>query len=124
MTLLQDKQGKYPGFREERIRKADGNLTWIKPPMVEGDGWMLPDDVLDSLSCALKSHEQEINKKAQALHDAGSMPHFTKDSWKILISEPKITWEETKEIVLKAYSSFDPKLGEKVSAIFSRRRNL
>lgn len=75
----------------------------------DSSGFYLPDAVIDPVVQALKPVLRGTFERHLALESAGSLPALSRH--KILIAEPRLSLEESFALVVRAFESFDTRLG-------------
>lgn len=75
----------------------------------DSSGFYLPDAVIDPVVQALKPVLRGTFERHLALESAGSLPALSRH--KILIPEPRLSLEESFSLVVRAFESFDTRLG-------------
>lgn len=115
MAKLQNTRGKYPGYYEDWAEK-DGE--WLSETKPMPDGMMLPDGVLDALLEASSGMLQKPFEQSLVLDAAGGhVPPLNRH--RLLIPEPPLTWEQSKELVIAAFTRFDEGLGKRVAQVLA-----
>jgi len=107
---------KYPASYQGWHKKADG--SWVESNMPMTEAMMLPDVVLDALHEALLP----IVPKVFGMHCEldqrdDSVPKLNKH--RILIQSPVISWQQSCELVVGAFTSFQPELGAQVRSLIN-----
>ena len=82
------------------------------------EGMLLPDSVLDALLEATPGLLQKPFAQNLALDAAGGyVPPLNRH--RLLIPEPALTWEQSKELVIAAFARFDEGLGQRVEQVLA-----
>jgi hypothetical protein len=108
---------KYPAFYQGWHQNADG--SWVKSKMLPmTEAMMLPDVVLDALHDALLPIVPKVFGMHCELDQRGdSVPKLNKH--RILIQSPVISWQQSCELVVGAFTSFQPELGAQVRSLIN-----
>ncbi|MFN5173682.1 MAG: hypothetical protein ACK5WY_06660 [Holosporaceae bacterium] len=107
---------KYSAFYPEWHQKEDG--SWIESKMPMTSAMMLPDVVLDALREALAPVVPAVFQKNCELDClANVVPPLNKH--RILIAEPAISWQQSCDLVVAAFRSFNPDLTKQVAQVMT-----
>lgn len=110
MAELKNIRGKFPALKSDYRKEGD---EWVPIPGTLKplpESAVIPDVVLEVQQEVTSAASKAVLVKHAALVAAGAAPDM--DIHRILIREPKLTWEQSRALVIAALTRFDPAIGQ------------